>query len=135
MFSLMTSSDLTLTLILDCLALAKACKLSRVEEWHHNAGVDARHSLLSIIKMMMAYPGATPFQEGHDMPNPVVYIVKKLQPHWLSNQSEDLRVEHPSLEIGNRESKTYIADRSRGGRLMSFRTKGNFMTELAVCTI
>jgi hypothetical protein len=47
----------SLTLVLACLALAKACRIAGLEEWHHNAGVDAGDSLVSALAMMYTYAG------------------------------------------------------------------------------
>jgi hypothetical protein len=58
----------TLTLIAACLALAKACGVSECDQWHHNAGVDGRLSLLSVLKMMMAYPGINSIKDDASLP-------------------------------------------------------------------
>ncbi|KAH0285128.1 hypothetical protein M436DRAFT_86002 [Aureobasidium namibiae CBS 147.97] len=48
---------------MSCYNLAKACAVAGLEEWHHNAGVDARESLASVLAMRFAYPGVTLPQE------------------------------------------------------------------------
>jgi hypothetical protein len=58
----------SLIFVLACLALAKACDVAGLDEWHHNAGVDARDSLASVLVMMREYPGVHPPGDGHDMP-------------------------------------------------------------------
>jgi len=58
----------TLILCSACYNLAKACGVAGLEDWHHNAGVDARESLASVLAMMFAYPGVTLPQEDIQMP-------------------------------------------------------------------
>jgi hypothetical protein len=50
------------------MALVRACALGGLDEWHHNAGLDARDFLVSVLTMMQAYPGVHAPCDGHTLP-------------------------------------------------------------------
>jgi hypothetical protein len=71
--SLLPYKHISLTLVLACLVLAKACDVAAPDEWHHNAGVDARDSLASVVIMMLEYPGVR--LPTHDCDLPILVSV------------------------------------------------------------
>jgi len=68
MYSNSAFADAMLMLPVACYNLAKACGVATQEQWHHNAGVDARESLASVLAMMFAYPGVRKPEANPYMP-------------------------------------------------------------------
>lgn len=70
-----------------CFNLAKACGVNAPEQFHHNAGIDARESLASVVKMMFYYPGVGAPKPGPQMP---ILAAVDLLVHWKSFPSVTL---------------------------------------------